>query len=139
MADATSPLRLVVEALGVARRHQLDEVLEADLVLGQQHQVVGGLARRAALVAAVARGHVDLAAQDRVDAALARRVVEHHRREHVAVFGDGQRRHAHLLRLVEQLVDAACAVEQRELGVQVQMDELGHRATPTRWSRGASS
>ena len=29
-------------------------------------------------------------------------------------------------RLVEQLVDPARAVEQRELGVQVQMDEVGH-------------
>ena len=120
--------RLVIEALGVAGRDQLDQVLEALLVLGEQHEVVGGLAGRAALVAAIAGRDVDLAAEDRLDAALARRVVKDDRREHVAVLGDGERRHLELLRLIEQLVDAAGAVEQRELGVQVKVDEVMHIA-----------
>ena len=81
-------------------------------------------------VAAIARRDVDLAAEDRIDAALARLVVEDDRREHVAVLGDRQRRHLQLDRLVEQFVDAAGAVEQRELGVQVKVDELGHDAIP---------
>ena len=34
-----------------------------------------------------------------------------------------------LRRLLDQLVDPAGAVEQRELGVQVEMDELGHGAS----------
>ena len=59
--------------------------------------------------------------------ALARLVVEDDRREHVAVLGDGHRRHLQLDRLVEQLLDAAGAVEQRELGVQMKMDEVAHR------------
>jgi hypothetical protein len=50
--------------------------------------------------------------------------VEDHRREHVAVLGDRQRRHLELLGLIEQLVDAAGAIQQRELRVEVQMDEL---------------
>ncbi len=58
--------------------------------------------------------------------ALARLVVEDDRREHVAVLGDRQRRHLQLDRLVEQLLDPARAVEQRVLGVQVQVDELSH-------------
>ena len=33
-------------------------------------------------------------------------------------------------RLIEQLVDAARAVEQRELGVQVKVDEFRHRYVP---------
>ena len=94
--------------------------------------MVGRLAGRAALVAAVAGRDVDLAAEDRLDAALAGRVVEHHRREHVAVLGHRQRRHLQRGGLVEQFVDAAGAVEQRELGVEMEMDELSHRAlTPS--------
>ena len=84
------------------------------------------LGLRPALVEAAARRDVHLAAEDRLQPALARVVVEHHRREHVAVLGDRQRRHLQLHRFVEQLVDAAGAVEQRELGVQVEMDELRH-------------
>ena len=126
--------RLVVEALGVTRRDELDEVLEALLVLGEQHEVVRGLAGRAALVAAIARCDVDLAAENRIDAALPRRIVKHDGREHVAVLGDGQRRHLELLRLIEQLVDAARTIEQRELGVEVQVDELRHGLFPPAFS-----
>ena len=56
--------------------------------------------------------------------ALARLVVEDDRREHVAVLGDRHRRHLQLDRLVEQLLDPARAVEQRELGVEVEVDEV---------------
>ena len=107
--------------------------------------MIRGLARRPALVAAIARRDVDLAAEDRVDAALPRRIVKDDGREHVAVLGDGQGRHLELLRLVEQLVDAAGAVQQGELGVEMQMDEFRRHclsrsaAIPTRWSRAASS
>ena len=55
-------------------------------------------------------------------------VVEDDRRKHVAVLGDRERRHLQLRRFVEQLVDAAGAVEQRELGVQMKMDELDNHA-----------
>ena len=72
----------------------------------------------------VAGRHVDFAAENRVDAALARLIVKDDRREHVAVLGDGERRHLQLDRAVEQLLDAAGAVEQRVLRVQVKVDEL---------------
>ena len=42
------------------------------------------------------------------------------------MLGDRDRRHLQLDRLIEQLVDPARAVEQRELGVQVEVDELAH-------------
>ena len=130
--------RLVVEAFRVAGRDQLDQVVEAFVGLGQQHQVVGRLARRPALGAAIARRDVDLAAEDRLDALLPRVVVEGDRREHVAVLGDGERGHAQLLRLVEQLLDAAGAIEQRELRVEVEMDEVTHWALPRCRSRSRS-
>ena len=115
--------RPVVEAFGVAGRRQLDQVLPPLVRLGEQHQVIRlRLAARSCRTAALR--DVDLAAEDRLEAAIPRMVVEHHRREHVPVLGDRQRRHLQLHRFVEQLVDAAGAVEQRELGVQVEMNEL---------------
>ena len=45
------------------------------------------------------------------------------------MLGDRDRRHLQRDRLIEQLVDAARAVEQRVLGVEVKMDELSHRIT----------
>ncbi len=118
--------RLVVEALGVAGRDELDQVVIALAGRGEEHEVVGGFPRRPALRAPVTRSHIDFAAENRVDATLARLVVKDDRREHVAVLGDRHRRHLQLDRFVEQLLDPAGAVEQRVFRVQVQMDEVGH-------------
>src|SRR5258705_9049019 len=93
--------------------------------------MVGGLAGRAAFRAPVARGDVYLAAQDRIDPALARLVVEDDRREHVAMLGDGHRRHLQFDRPVEQLFDPAGAVEERILGMEVKMDEIAHCRWPS--------
>ena len=84
------------------------------------------LAGHAALVAPIAGRDIDLAPEDRVQPAGPRVVVEDHRREHVAVLGDGDRRHLQRDRLIEQFVDPARAVEQRELGVEVKVNELRH-------------
>ena len=122
--------RFPVEPLGVAGRHELDQVVPAFFRFGQQHQVVVILADGPAPIVTAAWRHIDLAAQDRVDAPLPRVIVERDRREHVAVLGDGNPGHAVALHLLEQLVDAAGAVEQRELGVQVEVNEVGHRLMP---------
>ena len=118
--------RLVVEALGVAGRDELDQVVVPLAGLRQQHQVIRRLAGIAALGVAAARRHVDLAAQNRPDAALPRVIVKDYRREHVAVLGDRDRRHLQLRRLIEKLVDAARAVEQGVFGVKVEVDEFRH-------------
>ncbi len=116
--------RLVVEALGVAGRHQLDQVVVALERFGQQHQVVLRLAGIAALGPPVSRSHVDLAPENRLDAARAGVVVEDHRRKQVAVLGHGEGRHLQLHRLIEHFIDPARAVEQRVFGVQVKMNEV---------------
>ena len=138
--------RLGVEPLGVARGDELDEVVVARPVGCQQHQVVGGLPRDAASAEAAAVGDVDLAADDGLDPPRACLVVEGDGREEIPVLGDGHRGHSQGLDLIQHLSDAAGAVEERELGVQVEVHELGglgHRrrsvATPTRWWRAASS
>ena len=100
--------------------------------------MIRGLAGRAALRAPIAGRDVDLAAEDRLDALLLRLIVEDDRREHVAVLGDRERRHLQARRLLQQLVDAAGAVEQRIFGVQVQVDEITHGPGQL-WARSAYS
>ena len=121
--------RLVVEPLRVAGGDQLDEVVVAGEVLGEEHEVVVGLPGRAAPLATAAGRDVDLAAEDRLDPPFPRLVVEHHAREQVAVLGDGEGRHAGLLGMLHHFADAACAVEQRVLRVEVEVYELGHGLT----------
>ncbi len=115
--------RLVVETLGIAGRDELDKVVVPLRGLGEQHQVIGRLTRRSALRAPIARRDVDLAPENRIDPALPRVIVKHHRREHVPVLGDGHRGHLQLDGLVEQFLDPAGPIEQRKLGVQVEVDE----------------
>ena len=116
--------RLVIEPLGVAGRHELDEVVVSLVGLGQQNQVVRRLTDIAALRQPAARRDVDLAAENRLHAPLFGVVVEDDRRKHVAVFGHRQCRHLQARRLVEQLVDAARAVEQGKLGVTMKVNEV---------------
>src|SRR5687767_14896760 len=88
--------------------------------------MVGRFARRARLVAPIARRHIDLASEDGIDASLLGLIVEGHGGKHVAVFRDRHSRHLEFSGAVEHLADAAGAVQERELRVQVQMDELSH-------------
>ncbi len=111
--------RLVVEPFGVSRGDELDQVVVALPRLGEEHQMVRRFAGRSALGPAVAGRHVHFTSENRVDAPLARLIVKDDRREHVAVLGNGERRHLELDGTVHQLLDAAGAVEERVLGVQV--------------------
>ena len=116
--------RLVVEPFRVARRDELDEVLVTLVGLGQQNQVVRRLTYIAAFRQPAAGRDVHLASENRLYSALLGVIVKNHRREHVPVLGDRQRRHLEPGRLIEELVDAARAVEQREFSVTMQMNEM---------------
>ena len=67
----------------------------------------------------------DVAAEDRLDAARARRVVELDEAERVGEIGDRERRHAVGDGRGDAVVDAHGAVDDRELAVQAQVDEAG--------------
>jgi len=117
--------RLVIEALQVSQRDQAGQVGIALGGLAQQELVVG---LGAGLLLALAFqhgavGHVGLAADDRPDARVLGFLVEIDDPVHDPVIGDGQGRHAQLLGLVDGLADAAAAVEQTVLGVEMQVDE----------------
>ena len=116
--------RLVVEAVDEGIARELEEVAPAVEVLRQEHQVEAAIGHAGVgAVAAVARGHVGLDAEDRLDAHLLGRHVELERAEEVAVVGDGHRVHAELLDAVDQLLQPVAAVEERVLAVKVQVDE----------------
>ena len=108
---------------------QLDEVLVAGLVFGQKDQVMINVAapRGGLLVEPAAGRDIDLAADDWLDALLARLPVEIHRPVEHPVVRDGQRGELQLTRPLHQTVQAARPIEQRILGVQVQMNKVGVR------------
>ena len=119
--------RLVVEAFEKTEGDELKQVFVADHVLGQKDQMVAGVARGAGvLVAAILRGHVDLATDDRLEPGLFGVVVKHEGAVEIAVVGDGRGRAAEGAGRLDQIADADGAVEQAVLGVTVQMDEIGH-------------
>ncbi len=115
--------RLVVVALEIAERRELDQVRIALVGLGQEGQVRVALPLRAAVV-----GDVDLAADDRLDAVLSGLPVELDRARERPVVGDRDGRHLELGRARREVRNPACAVEDRVLGVDVEVDErrLGH-------------
>ncbi len=67
----------------------------------------------------------DVAAEDRLDAARARRLVELDEAEGVGEIGDRERGHGVRRRRRDAVVDAHRAVDDRELAVQAQVDEVG--------------
>ncbi len=123
--------RLVVVALGVAPAAQAAQVLVALEIPGEQREVKDALlaAHARLLVAprAVARHHVGLVAQNRLDPRRLRVVIEVHRAVHVAVVGHGARSVLTLGRDLfhpfEQVLEFGRAVQQRVLGVLVQVRE----------------
>ncbi len=112
--------RLVVIPLQIARRGELDEVAVACARLGQEGQVGIALLLPGRVVA-----DVDLAADDRLDALLACLLVELHRARERPVVGERDGGHLELGGAGGKGRDAAGAIENRKLGVDVQVDELG--------------
>ena len=122
--DLAVDARLVVEALHLAGRAELHQVQVTGAVGGQQRQVVGVAVGAALLAEAGAGRHVDLTAQDGLDPGRSALLVEGDGAVHDAVVGERQRRHLELGGAGHQGLDPAGAVEQRELGVVVEVDEL---------------
>src|ERR1017187_10227558 len=105
---------------------KLDEIFVAGRVLRQQTEMMINIASAAAgfLVPPAARRDINLATDDGLDALLARGLVKINDPVHRAVVGDGQRGEFQFMRLLDELVHAAGAIEQRILGVQMEMNKV---------------
>src|ERR1700737_4229461 len=71
-----------------------------------------------------ARRHIHFAADDRLDAALLRFKIKLHRAIKNAVIGERDSRHSEFGCRGDDVADAASAVEQRILAMNVQMNEI---------------
>jgi hypothetical protein len=116
--------RLVVVPLEVPEARQLDQVRIALVVLREKGQVGVALLLRVPVV-----GDVDLTADDRLDALGPGSLDEVDGACEGAVVGERHRRHLELRRALRRGRDPARSVEDRVLGVDVEVDErdgLGH-------------
>ena len=122
LADA----RLVIKPMQRGLRGNLHQVPIAFFIFGQHQKMVVGVAVRRGPRddVIVFLADVKLAAHDRLDAGLMRRIHKMYRAKDIAVVGHGHGRHAQLVNALDQFLDVASAVEQRIITMQMQMDEL---------------
>ncbi len=116
---------LRIEAFGVSQRAELDQIAIPLQITGKQHEVVVRFDARggSAAGATVAGRDVGLHAQDGLDAGLSRLFLELPGGVHVTVICNRQRGLLVELRALDQIIDAIGAVEERILGVAMQVDE----------------
>ena len=123
--------RLVIHPVEMRLRDQLHEIRVARVVLGQQREMI----RRVPPVARPAiqmrtRRHIHLAPDDRLHPRFLAFLKKLNRPEEIAVIRHRHRRHPQRLRLFHQLRDAHRPIEQRILGVQMQVNERIRRHAP---------
>ena len=99
----------------------MQQVHVPGLVFSQQQQVIRIPVQLWVAVSHPPRRHVRLQPDHRLHASLVRRLVEVDHAEHGSVIGDRHRRHLHLFDTLHQLLDVAESIQQRVLGVYVQM------------------
>ena len=116
--------RLVVIAVDVGIRDQAAQVLVAGPILGLKQEGVRLVIQLAVPVANAASRDIRLHADDRLDALRLARLIERDRSVQRPVVRDGERIEAQGRGLADQVVDAAEAVEQAELGVRVEVCEV---------------
>jgi hypothetical protein len=118
--------RRIAGWLDLALGNEANEGLVAFRVLGQQNQVIDR--RPPALAHVLGACDVDLTAEDGNQIALATRLVELKRAEHIGVVGHRDAAHAELADAIDQRTDAEGAVQERILRVDMKVDEFGHRS-----------
>ncbi len=119
--------RLVIKAIEISRRNQLDQVSVAFVVLAEQHKMIRAFGIGAAALVIVRR-NVHLAADDRLHAMRRRLVIKSRSRKKIAVIGHGDGGHFAPRSFGCQFADFTGAVEKRVVRVQMQMYKVrgGH-------------
>ena len=120
--------RLVVEAVQRCLGCNLDQIAIALLVFRQhQKMVIGVVVRRRALnVVIVFLADVKLAADDWFDPSFVGGIYETDRAKNIAVVRHGYRRHAQFFDAIDKLLYVTGPVKHRIIGVQMEVDKLGH-------------
>ena len=121
--------RLGIKALHEGSGHHLDEVLIACLILAEQDKMVVAV-DFVDFIEAGAGGHIDLTADDGLDACLFCGLIELDTAVHDAVVRDGDGALAALLDAVHKLVDTAGTVQQAVFGMDVEMNEVSPLTVP---------
>src|SRR5258705_1229470 len=107
---------------------ELDQVLVADLVFREQHEMMINIpARTRFLFVAAAGRNVNFAAKDRFNPFVTNRLVEINSAIEDTVIRQRQRRELQFVRFFSELVQTACSIEQRILGMEMQMNKLSVR------------
>jgi len=117
--------RLVVKSFEMRLGDELDQVVPAGIVFREEDEVVVSFA--CFFAEPVARRDVRFNAQDRLHARLLRLFIKLYGAVEYAVVGQGKRVHPQLLRAREKRVNFRQSVEQRIVGVRMEMDELWHK------------
>ena len=124
LADA----RLVVETAKGRFRRDLGKVAVAFFVFRQHQQMIVGVAFGGCAfdVVIVLLADVKLAADDRLDSCRFGRIHKVHRAENVAMIGHGHGGHAQFFHALDKLFHVAGAIQHGVIGMEVQVNELGH-------------
>ena len=120
--------RLVIEAAQRGFRGDLGQIAVAFLVFRENQKMVISVALgwSALDVVVVLLADVELAADDRLHPGLVGGIDEMDRAKDVAMIGHGHRGHPELFHALDKLLHVAGAVEHGIVGMEVQVDELGH-------------
>lgn len=99
----------------------------AFVILGQQYEVVSATVVFVGPVEACVFRYVGFAAEDGLKPFVLGLLVEKFNAEHVAVIGDGTRRHLVLLGFLDKPSNAGSTIENGILGVNVEVDKFLHQ------------
>ena len=109
---------------------QLNEIAIAGLVLRQQREMVSRVALIIRPILDRSRRHVRLAADDRFDLRVLRRLIKFDRAVQVPVVGDRHRRHLEFRRFFHQLLHPHRSIEEGIFRVEVEVNEgIGRHPT----------
>ena len=118
----------VVKTLQMAKGDQLGQVYL--LVFGQQNQVVRFVVNLGLPVVSAPFSHIDLATDHRFDPGGHGGLVEFERAIHYSMVCEGHRPLAGGNRFRDQPFDRSRPVQERILGMDMQMDKISHAITP---------
>jgi len=115
--------RPVMKSIEMRGRDQFNQIVITGCVAHEQSEVIRRLAHRVRSIFVRTRCDVRFAADDRFDAGALCFLVKFNRAVKIAVIGHRDRGHLQFSRFFHQLFYSNSAIEQRILGVEMQVNE----------------